>query len=281
MIAVLHQEFPSNVYAWRGLAQRNDGHVETVVREAGETWTAALLRSINEQTGIVAVPQCHWTDGSVVDLEAVGGACRAVGAALVIDASQSMGAWRLDLDRVQPDFLVTVGYKWLLGPYGLGYLYAAPKWRQTGVALEESWLTRAGSENFARLVEYTDERRPGARRFDMGETAQFVLVAMATVALEQIVKWGVPEIEDSLSALTQYLAQCASNKGYLVPSNDQRCAHMMGIRGPGLVPQGLAEALAAENVFVSVRGDAIRVSPHLYNRTADVDRLFEALGSRR
>ena len=78
-------------------------------------------------------------DGAVVG-------ARAVGAGLVIDASQSLGASPLNLERVQPDFVTAVGYKWLLGPYGLGYLYVAPKWRESGVPLEQSWIARAGSE---------------------------------------------------------------------------------------------------------------------------------------
>jgi len=105
---------------------------------------------------IVAVPQRHWTDGSRSDLSAFGERVREGGAALVVDARQSLGACSLGLGKAgkaQPDFLVTVGYKWLLGPYGIGYLYVAPKWRD-GMPLEQSWLTRAGSEDFTRLVDY-------------------------------------------------------------------------------------------------------------------------------
>jgi selenocysteine lyase/cysteine desulfurase len=103
---------------------------------------------------------------------------------------------------VQPDFLVAVGYKWLLGPYGLGYLYVAPKWQERGIPLEQSWLTRAGSEDFARLVDYRDKYRPGARRFDMGEFPQFALAPMAMAALRQILAWGVNNIQETISALT-------------------------------------------------------------------------------
>jgi selenocysteine lyase/cysteine desulfurase len=95
--------------------------VQTVRRKDSENWTEALLRQIDKKTAIVALPHCHWTDGSKVDLELVGERVRAVGAGLVIDASQSLGASSLELERVKPDFLTAVGYKWLLGPYGLGY----------------------------------------------------------------------------------------------------------------------------------------------------------------
>ncbi|HKW87499.1 MAG TPA: aminotransferase class V-fold PLP-dependent enzyme [Candidatus Acidoferrales bacterium] len=276
-IVLLDQEFPSNVYAWRELARKTGGRIVTAKRMGGGLWTEALNNAIDENTAIVAVPQCHWTDGSRIDLEWVGKRVREVGAALVIDASQSLGACILDLSRIQPDFLVAVGYKWLLGPYGLGYLYVAPKWQEIGVALEQSWLTRAGSEDFTRLTEYTDEYRAGARRFDMGEFPQFVLVPMATLALRQVLAWGVSQIQTVLSRTTEKIAERAVEYGYRVFPLDQRCAHMIGIRHPNGIPAALPGLLKETKVFVSIRGDSLRIAPHLYNDFDDIDRLFEVL----
>lgn len=137
-IVLLDQEFPSNVYTWRELARKTGCRIRTVRLSSNTSWTEVLQDAIDGTTAIVAVPQCHWTDGSKLNIERIGERAREVGAALVIDASQSLGACPLDLARVQPDFLVAVGYKWLLGPYGLGYLYVAPKWRECGIPLEQS-----------------------------------------------------------------------------------------------------------------------------------------------
>ena len=276
-IIVLDRQFPSNVYAWRELAKRKNARVITVLRERGENWTIALLRTIDDATAIVSVPQCHWTDGSKVDLESVGKKARAVGAALVVDASQSLGARTLDLGRVQPDFLISVGYKWLLGPYGLGYLYVAPKWRETGVPLEQSWMTRAGSENFTSLVDYTDEYRAGARRFDMGEFSQFMHVSMAMAGLTQILEWGVARIEASLLPLTNRIARLAADCNFSVLPAADRSAHLIGIRPQGGISPELPKALKDAGVYVSMRGDSIRIAPHLYNEPKDVDYLFEIL----
>jgi selenocysteine lyase/cysteine desulfurase len=276
-IVLLDQEFPSNVYAWRDLAKKKNGRVVTVVRQLGENWTAALLRAIDKTTAIVSVPQCHWTDGSKVDLELVAQRTREVGAALVIDASQSLGASVLDFERVKPDFLTTVGYKWLLGPYGLGYLYAAPKWRESGMPLEQPWITRAGSEDFSGLVDYSDEYRAGARRFDMGEFPHFVLAPMAIAALKQICAWGVKQIEAALSTLTARIAQLAGETNCAVLPAAERSAHLIGIRLLGGIPAQLPNALREANVFVSIRGDSIRVAPHLYNEPKDIDLLFDVL----
>jgi len=275
-VVLLAEDFPSDVYPWRAAARVHGGEIVTVARPADDDWTAAVLAAIDERTAVVAVPQCHWTDGTLVDLLAVGEAARGVGATLVVDATQSLGALPLDLAAVRPDFLVAAGYKWLLGPYGLGYLYVAPQHRD-GVPLEHNWATRAGSDDFARLVDYVDEFAPGARRFDVGERSNFVLVPMALAALRQLLAWGVPEIGATIQSLTSLIAAGAGERGYAVAPAALRGPHLLGLRRPGGLPAGLGARLAAAGVHVSVRGDSIRVSPHVYNTVDDVNRLLSAL----
>jgi selenocysteine lyase/cysteine desulfurase len=278
-IVLLAQAFPSNVFTWREAARKHNAHIVTVEREPGSDWTEAVLRAIDNSTAVVCVPRCHWMDGSIVDLDRVGERARQVGAAFVIDASQSLGAVPLDIGRIQPDFLVSVGYKWLLGPYGLSYLYASPKWQQVGVPIEQSWMPRRGSSDFTRINDYCDEFQPGARRFDMGQFTQFVLAPMAAAALQQILDWGIASIEQSLSHLTDEIAQRAVAAGYDVAPAEQRSKHMLGIRLRNGLPAKLAATLSAAKVYVSIRGDSVRISPHLYNEVADIDHLFAAIAS--
>ncbi|WNG21610.1 aminotransferase class V-fold PLP-dependent enzyme [Cystobacter fuscus] len=275
-LLVLAEEFPSNVYPWRELAERSGGQVVTVRRPPDGDWTRAVLAELDERAALVALPHCHWTDGSLVDLERVGARAREVGAALAVDATQSLGALPLSVERVRPDFLVTAGYKWMMGPYSLGYLYVAPRWRG-GRPLEHNWLTRAGSEDFARLVDYRDDFQPGARRFDVGERSNFALVPMALAALRQLTSWGVADIQETVGVLTARLSAGARALGLEVAPEGLRAGHLMGLRNPGGYPPDMPAKLAARRVFVSVRGDSLRVSPHLYNTEADVDRLLEEL----
>lgn len=276
-IVFLDEEYPSNYYAWREVEKHTGARIRIVKKAAGDNWTNAVLAAIDEETAAVSIPNCHWTDGGFVDLERIGEKTRAVGAALIVDASQSLGAFPLDVERVQPDFLVSVGYKWLLGPYALGYLYVAPKYREIGVPIENSWLNRADSEDFARLVEYRDEFRSGARRFDVGEFPNFALVPMAIAALEQILEWKVENIARTISVLTEQIASRAAELGLSVAPQDDRINHLIGVRFPRGVPAALNEKLTAANVFVSIRGDAVRIAPHLYNDRADVDKLMRVL----
>lgn len=268
---LLADDFPSDVYGWRAA-----GDIVTVERPADGDWTPAILDRIDKTIGVVAVPHVHWTDGTLVDLVRVGEAARRNGAALVVDATQSLGALPLDLDAVRPDFLMAAGYKWLLGPYALGYLWVAPEHRE-GTPLEANWINREASDDFTRLIDYRDAYQPGARRYDVGERSNFVLVPMAQAALEQILAWGIDEIAATTATRTAYLADGASGLGLDVAPSHLRGPHLMGIRFPGGLPDGLPQRLADERISVSIRGDSVRVAPHVYNTEADCDRLLAAL----
>lgn len=275
-VVVLEEQFPSNVYEWRAVTERAGGAVVTVPRPPDHDWTAALLDRIDGDTAIVAIPNCHWTDGTVVDLERAGEAARGVGAALVVDATQSLGVRPLDVRAVQPDFLVAAGYKWMLGPFSLGYLWAAPH-RREGEPLERNWLTRAGAEDFAGLVRYTDDFAPGARRYDMGERANFHLMPMAIAALDQLLAWGPESTAACIGTVTEAIARETTALGWEVAPREHRSDHMLGLRRPGGVPEKLPHLLKEAGVYVSVRGDSIRVSPHVYNDADDAARLLEVL----
>lgn len=276
-IVLLHEEFPSNYYAWENLARTKDAQIRLVKRAENESWTEAVLNAIDENTAVVSVPNCHWTDGSLIELEKVSEKVSSVGAALVIDASQSLGVYPLDVTRIKPDFLVSVAYKWMLGPYSIGYLYADEKWCAEGKPLEESWLNHAGSENFSSLVAYRNEYQKGARRFDMGEFPNFVLLPMAIAGLQQILAWKVENIQQTLSVLTNLIAKKADNLGCQTLPSQERIGHLIGIKLPGGMPSGLTEQLAENKIFVSLRGEAIRLAPHLYNTEKDVEKFFDVL----
>jgi selenocysteine lyase/cysteine desulfurase len=276
-IVLLDQQYPSNVYPWRNLSRDSGATLITVTKEHGQSWTEALTANITEATGLVAVPNCHWTDGSLIDLEVISARAKRVGSHLVIDASQSLGAYPLDIRKIRPDFLVSVGYKWLMGSYGLGYLYADDRYCRDGVSIEEGWLNRKGSEDFSRLVDYRDELKSGGRRFDGGEYPDFVRLPMAIAALTQVSEWGVADIQETLAGLTAEIERRAQLAGYEAPRRADRVGHMIGIKIPPDQVAAISRKLADRRVFVSFRGSSMRVAPHLYNDVADIQKLCDLL----
>ena len=281
-IVVAQEQFPSNVYGWRRFQQRSGCTLKTVRApedgtDRGRRWNERILESIDANTGVVAMGTIHWADGTRFDLEAIGRRAREVGAAFILDGTQSVGAMPFDVERLQPDALVCAGYKWLLGPYSLGVAYYGPRFDE-GAPIEDSWITRARSENFAGLVEYEDQYQPGAVRFDMGERSNFILTPMLIAAIKHLLDWGVDNIEEYCSRLTDDLVHDATRLGYVVEDVPWRSAHMFGIRLPaGTSMSVLQKTLKERNVVVSVRGNALRVSPHVYNDARDVAELLESL----
>jgi selenocysteine lyase/cysteine desulfurase len=275
-ILILEDQFPSNVYPWHELAKRRGAKLITVPRPVDHDWTPAVLSHLNEDTAVVAVPNCHWTDGSLLDLRRIGGRAREVGAALVVDGIQSLGAHPFDVAEVGPDFLVASAYKWLLGPYGVGFLYVGESYR-AGTPIEHNWINRRGSADFSRLVSYQDTFQPGARRYDVGERSNFVLLPMANEALRQILDWGVENVSKTIGELTALIEEEAKKRGIEAIPAKRRARHMVGLKLGSAVPEDLATRLAGEDIFVSLRGENVRLSPHLYNTAEDVDRLFAAL----
>ena len=122
-IVVLQDQFPSNVFIWMEKAAETGAQLVTVPRPDDGDWTTAVLAHLDDDTALATLPPCHWSDGTRVDLEAVGEKCRKLGAALVVDATQWIGVAPFNITRVKPDFLVAAAYKWLLCPHGMSFLY--------------------------------------------------------------------------------------------------------------------------------------------------------------
>ena len=281
-IVVTHEQFPANVHAWRKLASARDVEMRVVpppdvVAGRGRGWNGRVLEAIDARTAIVAIGHVHWTDGTRFDLDAIGARAREVGAALVVDGTQSVGAMPFDVARIQPDALVVATYKWLMGPYSMGFAYLGPRF-DGGEPLEETWIGRAGSDNFKELVNYRDDYQPGAARYDVGERTNFALMPMAIAALEQVLEWQPARVQDYCATLTAPLFDRVRAMGYTVEDEAYRGAHLFGLRAPaGTDISAIGERLRARKVYVSLRGSAIRVAPHVYNDRRDVDALLAAL----
>jgi len=149
---------------------------------------------------------------------------------------------------------------------------------EDGRPLEHNWIAREASEDFAGLIDYRERYQPGARRFDVGERANFALLPVSIAGLEQLLDWGIPEIAATLGAMTADIAaRAAAELGLTSVPADLRAGHFLGLRFPAGMPAGLPERLAREHIYVSLRGNSLRVTPHLYNRAQDVLRLFQVL----
>ena len=214
--------------------------------------------------------------GATVKLKQVRSALNAVGGALVLDLTQSLGAQPFNALDVQPDFAVAATYKWMMGPYSMGFLYVDPKWHEAN-PLEHNWINRQGSEDFSGLTHYQDGFQKGARRFDMGEKSNPAQMLGASAAIQQILKWGIENIAETLDDKGNYILTALKDTSVSAIYASSRAPHYLGLRFPNGVPHKLSASLAAQKIYVSVRGSSMRVTPHLYTSKADLDRLIDVL----
>lgn len=280
-------QFPSNVLAWRRLAARGV-ELRTVRRpaeadaaNAGTTvaalWNARLGDAIDAGCALLAIEPAHWTDGTVFDLEGLAARARARGAAVVVDATQFVGAMPIDVARLQPDLLVAHAYKSMLAQYGLGFAYFGPR-LAGGEPLDEGWLVRRDARDFARLVDYQDDYAPGMRRYDTSLRANTVLIASLLASASLLAQWRPVRVQAYCRAIVADFVPAVRALGFTVAEPHERAANLFGLGAPaGVDLEALRARLAARRIFVSIRGRSIRVSPHVYNDAGDLARLLQAL----
>ncbi len=277
-IVVTDEQFPSNVYAWHALAQEKGIEVKTVSapqeKARGKRWNELILEAIDNQTRMVAIGHVHWADGTRYDLKAIRKRSKEVGAILVIDGTQSIGALPFSVKEFEPDAVIVAGYKWLMGPYSSGVAYYGDYFAD-GKPIENNWMNRLKSEEFANLVNYQSEYQPGSIRYEMGESANFILTPMLTEAIKQINAWGPENIQAYCASLTGAYLKELQEMGFQVESPEYRGHHLFGIRLPEYVSlEAVKDYFSREKVFVSYRGNSIRVAPHVYNTEADMEALL-------
>jgi len=277
-VIVLKDDHSSPVLEWLGRAERQGFAVETVARGEDGDWTGALLAAI-ERPGaaplaVVSVSSVHWSDGGLIDLDRIAPAARAQGAALVVDATHHVGVLPIDVAQLDPDFLVFPTYKWVLGPYGRAFLYVAKRW-QHGVPLEQTSSGRK-SIDATRPPYFADAAYvANARRFDMGERDFFIGLEMASIGMELCAAWEPARTAERLGVLNARLAEELSGDAITLLPRAMRAPNVLSLGFPEGMPENLPQRLAAESVHVSPRLGRLRISPHVYNDEADIDRFLE------
>ena len=274
-ILIAKDQFPSNKYPW-------DQYKVVAIdkpTDEGKSWTEAIIDQIDEEVAAVCLPHTHWVDGLLFDLVAIREKTRATSSALVIDGTQSVGALPFSVQTIDPDALIVAGYKWMFGPYGLGVAYYGEMF-DDGKPIEHNWINRKNSEDFGNLANYRSDYQPGALRYEVGEHSNFILVPMLLTAIRQLNKWKPEKIQEYLQNLTEGPVEELTNLGYQIDSLDHRAAHLFGIRFPESIdPVKVKEALDQNRINLSFRGDAIRISPNIYNDEKDMKKLVKALRS--
>jgi len=284
-VLIASEEFPSDYYPWSGHCEETGATLKTIhapgdFNRRGERWNNRILESINANTKVVMMSNVHWADGTLFNLVAIRKRTNEVGAALVIDGTQSVGALPFDIQQIQPDALICGGYKWLLGPYSMGLGYYGARY-DNGRPIEESWMNRENAEDFRSLVNYNPNYKQGSLRYEVGEHSNFIYVPMMTEAIKLLNKWKPANIQKYCKSITKETIDKLRNAGFWIEDEDSRGQHLFGIRVPKHVDlEKMIPKFKKNKVIVSFRGDAIRVAVNVYNTRGDIDKLARLLLSK-
>ncbi|WP_397362955.1 aminotransferase class V-fold PLP-dependent enzyme [Olleya sp. R77988] len=281
-ILVIEEQFPSNYYSWKKLADKYNATLKIVKaptssKNKSEQLNAAIIEAINNNTALIAMGNIHWSNGTLFNLKAIRQKTKQHDALLIIDGSQSIGALPFSVKEIKPDAVICAGYKWLFGPYGCAYAYFGDYF-DNGNPIEENWKNRYNSENMSGLTAYQDNYKPLANRYNAGESSSFIHVKMQIEGLKQVLKWTPKAIQDYCKTITTEAVKDLEALGFQIEHPNHRTHHLFGIKLPeGVNTKTIKEALAKQHVYVSFRGNFIRLSCHVFNTATDFKTLTNCL----
>ncbi|MEH6537519.1 MAG: aminotransferase class V-fold PLP-dependent enzyme [Psychroserpens sp.] len=283
-IIVIEEQFPSNIYAWKKLADKYNANIITIASPNLKTnnakqWNKDILDAITDNTAVVTLGNIHWSNGTIFDLKAIRAKTRQHNALLIVDGSQTIGAFPFSIKDIQPDALICAGYKWLFGPYGCGYAYYG-NYFDNGEPIEDNWTNRLHSEKLPDLTNYESRYKPLANRYVVGESGNFIHVKMQIEALKQVIDWTPKAIQDYCRSISYEASKELEKLGCYIEHPDFRTHHLFGVKLPeGFDIKKLKTELQKQQIFLSFRGKYIRISCHLYNTEADFEKLVNCIKS--
>ncbi|MFX0196468.1 MAG: aminotransferase class V-fold PLP-dependent enzyme [Candidatus Hodarchaeota archaeon] len=280
-ILLIRGNFPSNVYPWMNMASRG-ARVKFVEYNApGDLVTQEQLEAeIVPGIRVVAIDYPHWTNGYLMDLKTVKAKCEEINAWLVLDCSQCIGSVPMDVSKTPVDAIVASGYKFMLSPYGTGFLYVSMA-RQEEISITmPTWMGMTNARDFSKLNEYDFSPVRSAARFDVGGHTAFLNMMGMSASLEFLLDVGIERIyHHVLRLFDQLIAELDTSKYRIISdlTPERRSALLRFIPNDPSQLQSTLEHLRQNKIFVSFRDNGFRVTPHIYNNEADINRFLEVL----
>jgi len=272
-VVITSQEFPSNRVVWESL-QKYGVTTRAVDINAGDSPETAILDALDDHTRLLSVSAVQYGSGLKLDLCILGAACRKKGILFCVDAIQSLGAVRFDVQACQADFVMADAHKWMLGPEGIALFYCRQAVMERLDLKQYGWHMLEDMHNFDNK---NWEIAGSARRFECGSpnmTGIHALHASLSLILETGLQTIEEQVLDNTRFMIDYFLQLPDRYQLITPTAEQRHAGIVTFRPLNEAPESLFEMLGTENVFCALRGGGIRFSPHFYTPRK---RLFKAL----
>jgi selenocysteine lyase/cysteine desulfurase len=280
-------EFPAQVCTWAPLAASRGVVLRLISPRERFVRAEDFLEHVSPRTRLVSASLVRFDDASMLDAPALAAGLAGTRCRLLLDVTQACGAMPLNLRAMGADYAVCAAYKWLLGPYGTGFVWARREHTERMAPAPFFWMAASSDRDFHDLAydpdpegRYSWKPPAGAGRWDVAETASFFHLSAFAASLEFVLRAGPAAVRDHNRALLQTLVERLPADRCVLASPRDSAA-----RGPYLcIAARNAEATAAlygrlreQKIYVSLRNQALRVAPYLYNTEEDIERLVCAI----
>lgn len=282
-VLITRAEFPAHLSTWMPLAQAGKLKVR-IIEPAGRFLTTEdVVQAVGPQTKLISISHVRFENGARLHPKPVADAVHQVGGYLLLDASQSAGSVPMKVRETGADFIVSSGYKWILSPYGTGFFWVRKELIEQMQPQPFYWAAHANASDFNALTRADGEHKPlanHASRWDAAETTSFFNLAVMEASLEYVLRVGVETVWNHNVALIEQLFDRLPVDRCIVASPAD--AALRGAYGCFMGRSAertlqMYRQLRDAKIFASLRGDAIRISPYLYNSERDIDRVIEVI----
>ncbi len=276
-VVITDVEYPANRYPWEDLKRLGVNLIEVRQRPDGRIDPRDVCDVVDDRTKVVSLSHVQYASGHRIDLRPIADTIHKAGGYLCVDAIQSLGALPVDVRTMGIDFLSADGHKWLLSPEGCGIFYCRRELCERLHPAIIGWMSMVDAERYG---DYRFELLPDARRFEPGSyNVPGILALGATI--DFLLEVGIDAIWSRIDGLTTRLCEGLERKGYRVFSprgaGERSGIVIFDCPDGGITPEEIATDLAAKNIVIVVREGRLRVSPHFYNTSQQIDRVLEAL----
>lgn len=279
-VIVAKNDFPSDILPWLRL-QESGVNVKQLTPKGQVLSADEIAEHISTDTAVVCLTWVHSFSGHMIDIDAIGQICRDVGALFVVNGSQGVGAIPIQPSAHPVDALVSVGFKYLCGPYGTGTCWLAPRTLDRLTTQKMYWLSALTADDLAdeHLELDTLEAPSTASRHDVFGTANFFNFAAWFESIRLILDTGIGRIYEHNLSLASRLEHGLDRSRYEIQHRGEagRLSSILFLRPIGRTLEEAAQSFANAKVDVARRRGMLRLAPHFYNTVDEIDRALAVL----
>jgi selenocysteine lyase/cysteine desulfurase len=272
-VLLVDRDFPSNNFAWEPL--RSQGiHIRTAPFQPDSNQASRVLECITPATRVLSLSLVHFYTGLRYDLKLFSDVCREKNIYLIVDAIQAAGALEIDLQKTPVDAMCAAAHKWQISPSGTGFLYIRQNLLPSLKHTFSGWMHNKNATSFQNTDMFEYHPADSACRYELG-TEPFILLSAYEQSLMLLLEAKIPYIEEHNNRLSTRMKDFFRELGWKLPDISNHSPFCALQPPEPYNSMHLLRALAQHEIYVAVRANYLRMTPHLYNNERDIDRFCE------